>query len=268
MAFSRIDGVRVLCCFLSVGAVVLLFSATTSNHQPDAVNLLNVMPAGTNRGMQQQVFNRGLHPAGFYGQHANKYRPQDGVWAKAEQVLLPYGRQAAIRTRAEAGDAEESFKGAESWSKQIAEPEPVFDILKVKDIIPHRYPFLLVDKIIEFVPGKKAVGIKKVTTNEEFFNGHFPNRPIMPGVLQVEAMAQVGGIIALQEPVTDGKGDFFFAGVNNIKWRKPVVPGDTLVMEMELTKFNPRFGIVQMKGAAYVDGTKVVDGDFSFAMVK
>ena len=75
----------------------------------------------------------------------------------------------------------------------------------------------LVDKVIEFEPGKRCVGIKKVTTNEEFFNGHFPERPIMPGVLQVEAMAQVGGMIALQQPITDGKGDFFFTSVNKIK---------------------------------------------------
>ena len=163
---------------------------------------------------------------------------------------------------------EEVWKGAEAWSAQIADPETVFDIAKVKDVLPHRYPFLLVDKIIEFVPGKKAVGIKKVTVNEEFFNGHFPSRPIMPGVLQVEAMAQVGGIVSLQEPITDGKGDFFFAGVNNVKWRRPVVPGDTLTMEMELTAFKAKFGLVKMKGVAYVDGQKVVEGDFQFAMVK
>jgi 3-hydroxyacyl-[acyl-carrier-protein] dehydratase len=142
-------------------------------------------------------------------------------------------RTRALRMQAVAEEAAvEEWKGAEAWSTGFAEPEPVFDILKVKEILPHRYPFLLVDKVIEFIPGKKAVGIKKVTANEEFFNGHFPLRPIMPGVLQVEAMAQVGGIVALQEPITDGKGDFFFAGVNNVKWRRPVVPGDTLVMEM------------------------------------
>ena len=109
---------------------------------------------------------------------------------------------------------------------------------------------------------------QKVTANEEFFNGHFPARPIMPGVLQIEAMAQVGGIVALQEPITDGKGDFFFAGVTNVKWRRPVVPGDTLVMEMELTAFKARFGLVKMKGVTYVDGQKVVEGDFQFAMVR
>ena len=163
--------------------------------------------------------------------------------------------------------AEDTWTGSEKWSSQFAEPEAVFDILKIKDVLPHRYPFLLVDKIIEFEPGKRAIGIKKVTTNEEFFNGHFPERPIMPGVLQVEAMAQVGGMVCLQEPVTDGKGDFFFAGVNNVKWRRPVVPGDTLVMEMELTAFKAKFGLCKMKGVAYVDGQKVVEGDFQFAMV-
>ena len=174
----------------------------------------------------------------------------------------------AVPTDEEIAAAEESWKGAEEWSKSFAEPEPLFDVLKVKEILPHRYPFLLVDKVIEFVPGKKAVGIKKVTANEEFFNGHFPLRPIMPGVLQVEAMAQVGGIVALQEPITDGKGDFFFTSVNNIKWRRPVVPGDTLVMEMELTAFKAKFGLVKMKGQAFIDGQKVVEGDFQFAMVK
>merc|ERR1719183_650463 len=164
-------------------------------------------------------------------------------------------------------EAEVDFKGAESWSADMAHPEPVFDILKIKEVLPHRYPFLLVDKVIEFEAGKRAVGVKKVTTNEEFFNGHFPNRPIMPGVLQVEAMAQVGGMIALQEPITDGQGDFFFTSVNNIKWRRPVVPGDTLVMEMGMTAFKKKFGLVKMKGVAYIDGQKVVEGEFQFAMV-
>jgi len=177
-------------------------------------------------------------------------------------------RRTQVRMEVAEAPAEVEWKGAAAWSEQFKEPEAVFDVLAVKDVLPHRYPFLLVDKVIEFEPGKRAVGLKKVTANEEFFNGHFPARPIMPGVLQVEAMAQVGGMVALQEPITDGKGDFFFAGVNNVKWRRPVVPGDTLVMEMELTAFKARFGLVKMKGVAYCDGQKVVEGDFQFAMVK
>ncbi len=186
----------------------------------------------------------------------------------ARIVSSPRGGVRARMAEAEADPDLADWKGASGWSSQFAEPEAVFDINAIKGILPHRYPFLLVDKVIEFVPGKRAVGVKKVTTNEEFFNGHFPERPIMPGVLQVEAMAQVGGIIALQEPITDGQGDFFFAGVNNIKWRRPVVPGDTLVMEMELTAFKPRFGLVKMKGQAFVDGNKVLEGEFQFAMVE
>ena len=181
--------------------------------------------------------------------------------------MLPTQR-AQVRMEVAEPPVETEWKGAGGWSTQIAEPEAVFDIAHVKSVLPHRYPFLLVDKVIEFEAGKRAVGVKKVTVNEEFFNGHFPERPIMPGVLQVEAMAQVGGIVALQEPITDGKGDFFFAGVNNVKWRRPVVPGDTLVMEMELTAFKPRFGLCKMKGKSYVDGQLVVEGDFQFAMVK
>jgi len=209
-----------------------------------------------------------LKPGAAFSPLTSISRPVQERVGQQAQVMprMPVARmEEAV---AEKEEVEEEFKGAESWSKDFTEPEAVFDILKIKEILPHRYPFLLVDKIIEFIPGKKAVGVKKVTTNEEFFNGHFPARPIMPGVLQIEAMAQVGGIIALQEPITDGKGDFFFAGVNNVKWRRPVVPGDTLVMEMELTKFKPRFGIVVMKGTSYIDGKKVVEADFQFAMVK
>lgn len=171
-------------------------------------------------------------------------------------------------TSPHACEAESEWAGAAVWSDKIKEPEPVFTIEQIKDILPHRYPFLLVDKVIEFEAGKRCVGVKKVTANEEFFNGHFPERKIMPGVLQLEAMAQVGGLVALQEPITDGKGDFFFAGVSDVKWRRPVVPGDTLVMEMELTAFKAKFGLVKMAGKSYVDGNLVVQGTFQFAMVK
>lgn len=119
------------------------------------------------------------------------------------------------------------------------------DIMKV---LPHRYPFLLIDRVIAFEPGKRAIAIKNVSVNEPFFPGHFPDRPIMPGVLQVEALAQVGGIVMLQQPISDGKGDFFFGGVDKVKWRKPVLPGDTIVMEMTLEAYKKRFGIAKMVG--------------------
>jgi 3-hydroxyacyl-[acyl-carrier-protein] dehydratase len=144
-------------------------------------------------------------------------------------------RVRARRTESRACMSEGEWMGAANLSEQCKDPPTVFGIERIREILPHRYPFLLVDKVIEFEAGKRCVAIKKVTANEEFFNGHFPNRPIMPGVLQVEAMAQVGGLIALQAPISEaggGKGDFFFAGVDNVKWRRPVVPGDTLTMEV------------------------------------
>ena len=94
----------------------------------------------------------------------------------------------------------------------------------------------------------RAVCVKTVSFNEPQFTGHFPGNPIMPGVLQVEALAQVGGIVMLQQPISDGKGDFFFGGVDKVKWRKPVTPGDVLVMEMVLDTFKRRFGIAKMTG--------------------
>jgi 3-hydroxyacyl-[acyl-carrier-protein] dehydratase len=159
---------------------------------------------------------------------------------------------------------------AEEISKGFAHPPAVFTVDEhISKVLPHRYPFALVDKVVHFEPGKRAVGIKCITNNEPQFTGHFPDRPIMPGVLQVEAMAQLGGMIALQQPVSDGQGIFFFAGVDGVKWRKPVVPGDVLVMEMELTAWKERFGIAKMKGKAYVDGKLALEvAEFTFALAK
>lgn len=144
----------------------------------------------------------------------------------------------------------------------------VMDTVAILDVLPHRYPFLLIDKVVAFTPGESAVAVKAITMNEPQFTGHFPGRPIMPGVLMVEAMAQTGGIVMLQQPMTDGKGEFFFAGLDNVKWRRPVVPGDVLVMEMVLKSYKARFGISKMTGRAYVDGQLAVEGEFTFAMVK
>jgi len=246
-------GILVLTCATSSTGLLPQMASTDPARVASLFNVMSVSKAV-------------LQPAHQVGFRAAAQAAQPVKWGKTFHL----GNQVIARAAAEEAPAaeEEPFKGASAWSTQFAEPEAVFDILKVKDTLPHRYPFLLVDKIIELIPGKKAVGIKKVTTNEEFFNGHFPERPIMPGVLQIEAMAQVGGMIALQEPISDGKGQFFFSGLDKVKWRKPVVPGDTLVMEMELTAFKPRFGVVKMKGTSYVDGKKVVEAEFQFAMVK
>ncbi|KAB1210026.1 3-hydroxyacyl-[acyl-carrier-protein] dehydratase FabZ [Morella rubra] len=138
----------------------------------------------------------------------------------------------------------------------------VMDINQIREILPHRFPFLLVDRVIEYNPGVSAVAIKNVTINDNFFPGHFPERPIMPGVLMVEAMAQVGGLVMLQPEVGGSRENFFFAGIDKVRFRKPVVAGDTLVMRMTLVKLQKRFGIAKMEGKAYVGGEVVCEGEF------
>lgn len=144
-------------------------------------------------------------------------------------------------------------------------PTTMMAIEQIHQLLPHRYPFSLVDRIIEFVPGEKAVGIKNVTFNEPHFQGHFPGRPIMPGVLIVEAMAQVGGIVLTQLPDVP-VGLFMFAGIDKTRFRRPVVPGDQLVMTVELLCVKRRrFG--KMQGRAEVDGQLVAEGELMFSIV-
>ena len=148
-------------------------------------------------------------------------------------------------------------------------PTPTETILTVEQIhqlLPHRYPFALVDRIIEYVPGKRAVGIKNVTFNEPHFQGHFPQRPIMPGVLIVEAMAQVGGVVLTQMQEMDGNL-FGFAGMDNVRFRRQVIPGDQLVMTVELLRVKQRrFG--KMQGRACVDGQLAAEGELLFSLVE
>ena len=136
---------------------------------------------------------------------------------------------------------------------------------EILGLLPHRFPFALIDRVIEHVPGQKAVALKNVTVNEPQFQGHFPERPLMPGVLIVESMAQVGGIIVTQMPDLP-KGLFVFAGINNVKFRRPVVPGDQLVITCELLSIKRRrFG--KVKGEAHVDGKLVCSGELMFSLV-
>lgn len=134
---------------------------------------------------------------------------------------------------------------------------------EIQEIIPHRWPFLLVDRVIELEPGQRAVGIKNVTASEWFFQGHFPGNPIMPGVLIAEALAQVGAVVVLSLPENRGK-IVLFAGIDAFRFRKPVVPGDTLRLEVSLTKVRGPVG----KGAARaeVDGKTVAEGELTFAV--
>ncbi len=142
----------------------------------------------------------------------------------------------------------------------------VFDINAIQKILPHRYPFLLVDKIVEFDSGESIVGIKNVTINEPFFQGHFPDHPVMPGVLIVEAMAQTGGIMLLNALDDPEQFVAYFASIDNVKFRKPVVPGDTL--RFELSVISLKRGLAKMHGDAYVGNTKVTEGDFLAKVMK
>jgi len=147
----------------------------------------------------------------------------------------------------------------------VSEPKKTFTCEEIQQLLPHRYPFLLVDKIIDYTPGKSAVGIKNVTINEPHFTGHFPNRPLMPGVLIVEAMAQVGGIVMTQLPDLNGSL-FVFAGIDKVRFRRQVVPGDQLVMTVELLWIKQRrFG--KMQGRAEVDGQLAAEGELMFSLI-
>lgn len=141
-----------------------------------------------------------------------------------------------------------------------------FDIQEILDLLPHRYPFLLIDRIVEFEPTKRLVAIKNVTINEPFFQGHFPSYPIMPGVLVVEAMAQAGGIIMTHElPDRDSKL-VVFTGIERAKFRQQVVPGDQLRIEVEVLAFRTRAGRIQ--GRAFVDGKLACEATLTCAVVQ
>jgi 3-hydroxyacyl-[acyl-carrier-protein] dehydratase len=139
----------------------------------------------------------------------------------------------------------------------------MYTIEQIKEVIPHRYPFLLVDRILEAEEGKRAVGIKNVTANEEFFNGHFPDYNVMPGVLIVEALAQVGAFAVLKMEQNQGKLAFF-AGIENCRFKRQVVPGDQLRLEVELTKLRGPIG--KGRATATVDGEVACTAELTFAI--
>ncbi|MEW6094933.1 MAG: 3-hydroxyacyl-ACP dehydratase FabZ [bacterium] len=141
----------------------------------------------------------------------------------------------------------------------------MLDIKQIQEILPHRYPFLLVDRIIEMERGKRIVGIKNVTENEAFFQGHFPGNPIMPGVLIIEAIAQVGGVLMLSEPQHAGKL-VYFTGIDKARFRKLVIPGDQLRLEVVPVKIRQKMGI--MEGKAYVDNKLAVEVTMMFSVAE
>ncbi|MBR9985928.1 MAG: 3-hydroxyacyl-ACP dehydratase FabZ [Desulfosarcina sp.] len=136
--------------------------------------------------------------------------------------------------------------------------ETVFDIKSIMQKLPHRYPFLLVDRVIELVKDERIVALKNVTINEPFFQGHFPGTPIMPGVLIVEAMGQAGGVLVTQSLPPEKQGKLiYFMGFDDVRFRKPVVPGDQLILELEMLKLRSK--VVKMAGVAKVDGKIVAE---------
>ncbi|CEN80386.1 3-hydroxyacyl-ACP dehydratase FabZ [Paraclostridium sordellii] len=141
----------------------------------------------------------------------------------------------------------------------------MLNIDQIKDLIPHRYPFLLVDRVLELEEGKRAVGIKNVSVNEPFFQGHFPDYPIMPGVLIIEAMAQVGAVAMMSMDENKGKLGVF-AGIDKVRFKKEVRPGDTLRMEVEMLSLRRNIG--KANASAYVDDDLVCSGELMFALVQ
>lgn len=143
--------------------------------------------------------------------------------------------------------------------QDIVKEKPI-DIEEVMRLLPHRYPFLMVDRITSLIPHTNATGIKNVTINEPFFQGHFPSFPIMPGVLIVEAMAQAAGVLALESMPAEKRGaPVFFMGLDKVKFRKPVVPGDQLVLEVQIIKFRSK--VVKASGKAFVKDNVVAEAE-------
>lgn len=143
----------------------------------------------------------------------------------------------------------------------MSEREPrTIDLQGIMDLLPHRYPMLLVDRILDYEPKAWIRGLKNISFNEEVFQGHFPSRPVFPGVYIVEAMAQTGGCLLMQEYEDRARKVIYFMGIDAVKFRKPVLPGDQLVMEVKVIQFKGR--ICKMRGEAFVGGQKVAEAEF------
>ncbi len=153
---------------------------------------------------------------------------------------------------------------AESVATPVAESKTLLGIHEIMRFLPHRYPFLLVDRIVELEPEKRVVGLKNVTINEPFFPGHFPGAPVMPGVLIVEAMAQVAAVMVYRDMPDKEKRLIYFTGIESAKFRRPVLPGDQLRIEVELISRRSSFGKGQ--GKAFVDGKLAAEAVITFAI--
>jgi 3-hydroxyacyl-[acyl-carrier-protein] dehydratase len=139
----------------------------------------------------------------------------------------------------------------------------MIDINKIKEVLPHRYPFLLVDRVLEHVPRQRLVALKNVTINESFFNGHFPSRPVMPGVLIIESMAQAAGLLMLSEVEHQGKIPYF-TGIDNARFRRAIVPGDQLILEVEVIRIKGNVG--RVKAVAKVENQIATEAELMFVV--
>jgi len=206
------------------------------------------------------------------GLHSGELRwPDEFVRHKAGDII---GDLALIgrRLRAQVIANRPSHAGNVALAKELvkaaqksANGAPIVDIMRIMEHLPHRYPMLLVDRIIDFEAGKRIVGIKNVTINEPFFQGHYPGHPIMPGVLIVEAMAQVGGLLLMDAVENPETKVVYFMSLDNVKWRRPVRPGDQLRFEVEMVQF--RRHVCRMAGVAYVDGHAVAEAEMMARIV-
>ena len=187
-----------------------------------------------------------------------------GVQLQAHVIALRSGHPLNIRLLKKLWETLERAQAAAIPAAPSSPAGSMMDVLDIQRILPHRYPFLLVDRIVELEQDKRAVGIKGVTINEPFFQGHFPNMPVMPGVLLIEAMAQVGGVLVLSKPENRGKYVFFMS-CDKVKFRKPVIPGDQLRLEVEVVRLKAKTGL--MAGKTLVDGKVVAEGELVFAIV-
>jgi UDP-3-O-[3-hydroxymyristoyl] N-acetylglucosamine deacetylase/3-hydroxyacyl-[acyl-carrier-protein] dehydratase len=159
----------------------------------------------------------------------------------------------------------ELAKAVSNASKKNGSTQPIVDIQRIMQHLPHRYPMLLVDRIVEYEAGKRIVGIKNVTINEPFFQGHYPGHPVMPGVLIVEAMAQVGGLLMMDTVENIEEKVVYFMSLDNVKWRRPVTPGDQLRFELQILQL--RKHVCRMRGEGYVDGQLVAEAEMMARIV-
>ncbi|MDO8603325.1 MAG: bifunctional UDP-3-O-[3-hydroxymyristoyl] N-acetylglucosamine deacetylase/3-hydroxyacyl-ACP dehydratase [Candidatus Omnitrophota bacterium] len=187
-----------------------------------------------------------------------------GYSIKGHIIAMRSGHPLNVQLVEKINNQREKFQAGGIKAVHVETNGSILDSIDIQKILPHRYPFLLVDKIIEIAHDKKAVGIKNVTMNEQFFTGHFPGRPVMPGVLIVEAMAQVAGVLLLNKKENIGKYAYFLT-LDNVKFRKTVVPGDQLRLEVEVIKLKSKTGQVHTK--ALVDSEVVSEADLMFALV-